>query len=143
MRRFGLEYIQRLLESSDYMDLVQLSGIVCASSKFSSTVPDYNLPPPLFVFVETLCWFAQAIRSGVWTYHEATPQPRQEATLKALRDFAPPDFAEQYQRGMAEWKDPEQIQAVDEWIEANDEKYNRWLRDWALQNRDLVVEVTN
>jgi hypothetical protein len=52
-----------------------------------------RLPEPVFVFVESLVWFSQAIRSGLWIYYEATPRIRQDALPGALRHHAPAEFA--------------------------------------------------
>jgi len=142
MRRFGVEYIDRLLTGKEYGQLAELSSIICGSPRFSRNVIDYGLPPIAFTFVEALCWFAQAIRSGVWKYYEAIPLPRQEAMSKALRRLAPAGYAEWYERGMAIWDDEEKISAVDNWIEGNDIEAQKWLRQLAAANRDEILAVT-
>jgi hypothetical protein len=125
----------------EYSDLVTLSTIVSSSIIFKSEESDNGLPPAAFLFVELLCWFAQAIRSGVWTYYEATPNERQLAFERVLREFAPLDFSYWFNRGTADWKDEAKIKAVDEWIEMNDERCNRWLREFTLANRDLFIDM--
>jgi hypothetical protein len=142
MRRFSVEYIDELLAGDDYGQLAQLSSILCASAGFSSGVSDLGLPQPALLFVEALCWFAQALRSGAWTYYEATPLDRQEAVLSALRAHAPPEFGEWYEYGLAHWESPERMQAADEWIEANEGKAERWLRDYLAANRAMVIALT-
>ena len=74
----------------------------------------------MFLLVEMLCWSAQAIRSGVWTYYEATGTSRQEAMYQALRQYAPNGFAETYLQGMQDWRDQSLIRVIDDWIGAND-----------------------
>jgi hypothetical protein len=142
MRRFGVDYVDELLAVADYGPLAEISSIACGSPMFSMSAPQYGLPRPLFVFTECLCWLSQAIRSGVWTYYEATPRARQEALCKALQDSAPRAVAEFYERGMIDWEDEDKIGRVDRWIEANEGALLRWLRDFAAANRDAVLEVT-
>src|SRR5436305_2507990 len=116
MRRFAMSYIDSLLHGNSRCELAELSSIICSSPTFSKTAPDYGLPGPAFVFVETQLWFAQSLRSGVWSYYEATPQSRQEAFSKALRQYAPQSYADWYERGMADWKEEGRIAAVDRWM---------------------------
>jgi hypothetical protein len=87
MPRYSDRYLDGLFESSTYHDLVVLQGILTTPPHFDSHQPDYGLPSHFFVVVEGLAWFAQACRSGVWTYFEATPPQRQQAMYEALLQF--------------------------------------------------------
>jgi hypothetical protein len=141
-RKFALEYIDRLLADATYMDLVHLSSVLCSSARYQSTAPDYGLSPPAFLFIETLSWFAQSTRSGVSTYYEATPPARQNTMLAALEESAPEEFRTWYERGMRDWREEGKITAVDDWIEANDQRANEWLLALARKNRDALVALT-
>ena len=92
-------YVDGLFASRDYDGLVWLSSTLCGSRGFNLQSPTYGLPRTLFLFVESLFWFAQGLRSGVWTYFEATPSARQQEMLAALGDLAPEGFDEQYVPG--------------------------------------------
>src|SRR5258708_2971759 len=89
-------YLDGLFASRDYDGLVWLSSMLCGTRGFNLRSPTYGLPRALFLFVESLAWFAQGLRSGVWTYFEATPSVRQQEMLAALGDLAPKGFDEQY-----------------------------------------------
>ena len=141
-RKYAVQYIDRLLDGETYHDLVELSSIMCSSSQYTSQAPDYGLPTFAFLFAETLQWFAQSIRSGVWTYYEATPVLRQRVMAAALRAHATPEFADWYERGMTGWKDEQRIRAVDDWIEANDNAANAWLRLFARENREALLAMS-
>jgi hypothetical protein len=142
MRRFGVPYVEGLLAGEDYGQLAELSAIVCGSDRFAPAAPDYGLPPPGFLFVEAMCWFAQAERSGAWTYYEATPRPRQEAMARTLRTYAPAGYADWYECGMADWEDEERMRPVDQWTRANTAEAARWLREFARQHREVMIELT-
>ena len=129
MSRFTKKNIDQLLESSDYMTLVELQAIIFGLPKCSHSLPDYGLPIPAFVFVEALTWFAQANRSGVWTYFEATTIERQEAMLSALQLFGAPSFAEKYQFGIANWQDIKEMKTLDCWMAETDNICTVWLRE--------------
>ncbi len=129
---YGKAYLDSLIASRDHGKLVELSTILCGSATFRRSEPDYGFPGPVFVFVESVLWFAQAIRSGVWTYYEATPISRQQAMLRALESEAPAGFATQYALGMRCWQDETKIEEVDRWIADHDGEHNLWL--WRLVN---------
>jgi len=141
-RNYAVQYIDRLLDGETYHDLVELSSVMRSSQQYALQAPDYGLPTFAFLFVEILLWFAQAIRSGVWTYYEATPAPRQRAMAAALRAHAPAGFADWYERGMSDWQDEQKIRTVDDWIEANDDVANAWLRLLARENREALLGLT-
>ena len=120
-RKCATEYVDRLLADGTYEALVHLSSAICSSARFDLGLSDYGLPRFAFLFAETLLWFAQGNRSGVWTYYEATPQDRQHAIANALRDAAPEEFALMYEQGMRDWQDEAKIAALDAWMHAHDE----------------------
>jgi hypothetical protein len=142
MGRFSVEYIDELLAGAEYGQLVEISAIICGSAGFSRNSPDYGLPTVGFVFAEALTWFAQAIRSSVWTYYEATPLARQQAMLSALRELAPAPFAAWYKRSMDDWTDLTKIRALDNWLEAKAKEANDWLRNLLVENREIVLQLT-
>jgi hypothetical protein len=130
MPKFSRAYMDALFSSHDNSKLVELSGYL--QEGLNRGDPTYGYPQAVFVFMESLLWFAQAIRSGAWTYYEATPRARQQAMLRALEGEAPAGFATHYSLGMQNWQDESRIGVVDTWIEDHDEDNNRWL--WRLAN---------
>ncbi len=142
MRKYSTSYVDELLAKAGYADLVELSSVICSSTRFKADAPDYGLPEFAFVFVEALAWFAQAIRSGVWTYYEATTLERQAAMLGALRTIGPAKFAEAYESGCLHWRDEQSINVVDKWIEANEEVAANWLHSLARTNRQRMLDLT-
>ena len=135
MARFTDTYIDRLLASGKYEALVELQGIVWGWSGLATHHPQYGLPPAVFAFVETLNWFSQAIRSGAWTYFEATPTERQMAIFAGLQRLGPPEFAEQYKHGIEQWQVQEEMRDLDRWVSANESVCDQWLFDLLRQNR--------
>jgi hypothetical protein len=126
-------YLDELFSSPDFDKLVELSGYLYAAGGNRGDDPTYGLPRSLFVFVESLTWFSQAERSGVWTYYEATPNTRQDAMLRALECEAPDGFAAHYVLGMGTWRDQTKIDVVDVWLQEHEDDINRWL--WRLINQ--------
>lgn len=140
-RKYSVQYIDKLLSGSEYSDLVGLSAAVCSSSQFSLRTADYGLPSAAFVFVETLYWFAQSIRSGTWTYYEATNQDRQKAMHQVLQQFAPDGFVDKYLQGMRDWQGKSLIQVVDDWIKTNDPDAHDWLRSHVRAHLDIFMAL--
>jgi hypothetical protein len=143
MPRYSVTFIDNLLTSDNPPRLAELSSIVCGTDKFEASSPDYGLPPIAFLFVEGLLWMSQALRSGVWTYYEATPISRQNALRGALRQFAPAAYGDWYERGMIDWKDEVRIEQVDKWMEANEAGFLEWLRELLVANREVVISLTD
>jgi hypothetical protein len=99
-RKFSQAYLDQLFSAPDFSKFVEINNYLVGSDAYDRSQPTYGFPGPVFVFKESLIWFSQAIRSGVWTYHEATPPFRQEAMLRALKEHAPKGFAAKYAFGM-------------------------------------------
>lgn len=138
------QYLDRLCTDRDYEGLAWISAVVCDCQRFDPSDPTYGLPIPAFCLVERLAWFAQGVRSGAWTYYEATPLARQRAMVSALdADAIHPAFAEQYSLGMREWRSPSQMATLDEWLDRNDEANNRIVWEIVAANRELLQELVN
>lgn len=142
MPRYSERYLEGLLEGSDYGSLVELQGLLLLLPDYDVSRPTRGLPPHFFVVVEGLQWFAQAGRSGVWTYFEATPPPRQHAMVNALGQLGADELARRYQRGIEQWQDPAAMMELDSWISAADEGAHQWLRTLLRTHRsELQVLV--
>lgn len=141
-RKYAVQYIDRLLDGETYHDLLELSSAILSSPLLTPDAPDRGLPRFAFLFTETLVWFAQAMRSGVRTYYEATPATRQAAMAVGLRIAAPDGFAGWYERGMLDAKDQQKIRAVDRWMEASDDDAHAWLRQLARDHREALFAIT-
>ena len=139
--RYSPAFIDRLLRASDYHSLVELTQIAYGSAIRSDLHPDYALPQPAFLLCETLLWFAQALRSGVWTYFEATPDARQNAMLKALEALGPEGYAAAYRQGMVGWQNEALMETLDAWLESHEEATTQWLHRLALEHRTLFLRL--
>jgi len=139
--RYSNSYIDQQLDDDDYDSLVEISRLICGARSFTTDTADYGLPCPGFLIVETLTWFAQSIRSSVWTYFEATPEARQRQMCLALEQFGPQGFADAYSKGMTSWRDMTRAQDLDIWAELQDDRANTWLHDLARQHRELIIEL--
>ena len=137
MRRYADSYINQLMARSDYEAMIDLQGILMSGAGMATNMPSYGLPSIVFVFVETIHWYAQSVRSGAWTYFESTPNDRQAAMYQALESFAPSGFAERYRYGSENWNDPEKMKELDRWIDESDEACVSWLAGLQRRNRSV------
>ena len=137
-RKFSQAYLDQLFSAPDLSKFVEISGYLIGSDTYDRREATYGFPAPVFVFVESLVWFSQTIRSGAWTYYEATPPVRQAAMRDALNVHAPDELVVQYARGMKDWRDKARIAQVDEWISANEEICDRWLWHLILDHRPAI-----
>lgn len=137
-------YLERLCEIRDYDGLAWICAVLSGSDRFNADDPTYGFPDPAFNFLERLAWFAQGTRSGAWTYFEATPPARQHAMLSILRhDTHHADFSAQYAFGMENWKEPSSMKALDEWLDANDDRNNALCWQIICSQRDIFQRLTD
>ena len=132
-------YVDSVFHEASYTGLVWLSGAISNHETIRYGEPTYGLSDPLFVFVEGLNWFAQAVRSGVVTYFEATSPERQAAMYAGLQRMnAPTGFVKQYRMGMEHHDDAAAMARLDQWHDENDEKNNAFLWLLAGENRAAI-----
>jgi hypothetical protein len=139
-RKFSQAYLDQLFSAPDFCKFVEIDGYLVGSDTYDRREPTYGFPAPVFVFVESLCWFSQTIRSGAWTYtyYEATPPVRQVTMLQALREHAPEELVVQYASGMKDWRKESKISRVDEWIGTHEDVCHRWLWHLLLDHRPAI-----
>jgi hypothetical protein len=137
MPRYADTYIDGLFRRAQLDGLVELAAIFGGWPGWNERDVRYGLPPPLFAFVESQLWFSQSIRSGTWTYFEATSIERQRALYEALQQFAPPDFADHYRHGMEHWRTEVEMTNLDDWIWKTEQDCIDW--HWRLlrEHREL------
>lgn len=126
MPRYSAQYLAKLLAQRDYGALVELQGIALGWDGVDANLPSYGWPQPIFVVFEMLTWLAQADRSGVWTYYEATPVARLECVLVTLEVLQAVELRQQFAYGKAYWHDAEAIGELDNWICRNEQTLIEW-----------------
>lgn len=119
-------YIDELVDSRSYDAMAMLSTYVEAASPASDEA-GRGLPIQLFVFIEAFAWFAQAARSGVWTYFEATTPLRQEAMRASLLQLRCDSLAQLYSFGMLHWKGATLMQKLDRALDEAEKDNESWL----------------
>ncbi|MYM96366.1 hypothetical protein [Duganella vulcania] len=128
MPRYSDHYLAQLLAQRDYLALVDLQGVASGWEGFDKNLPSFGWPCPIFVVFELVTWLAQADRSGVWTYYEATPVARSDCVLTTLDSLGAVEFHQQYARGKERWQNYEESEKLDKWIRENEQT----LIDWAF-----------
>jgi hypothetical protein len=126
MPRYSAQYLAQLLTQHDYGALVDLQGIALGWDGLDANLPYFGWPQPIFVVFEMLTWLAQADRSGVWTYYEATPVARLECALVTLDVLKAVELRHQYAYGKAHWQDAEATTELDNWIRENEQTIIEW-----------------
>lgn len=126
MPRYSDQYVAQLLAQHDYDALVDLQGIASGWAGFDAGDSSFGWPRPVFAVFEMLTWLAQADRSGVWTYYEATPIPRQECAIVTLDMLKAAEIRHQYDYGKEHWQNAEAIGELDSWIGKNEQTIIEW-----------------
>ncbi len=135
MGMFSESHIDRLTSPSDLASLIELHGAILSLSDFDTNQLTYGLPDIAFVFVETVVWLSQSVRSGSWTYFESTPEARVNALLRLLEVVAPKELVEQYRFGATHWVEPGQLAVLDRWIANSERDFDAWLCDFIRGNK--------
>lgn len=133
--RISTAYLEKLLTSGSYEALIEVLALLEGSGLYNRQLVDYGLGTALFVFAESLLWFAHGTRSGAITYFEVASLERQELMERELSELAPPDFAAAYVAGKNMWRDSLPFDSLDLWMERNDERNNHWLSSLIRQHR--------
>ena len=134
-QRFSDGYRDALFASGDSRRLTELCSVITSSQLYDPERPDYGLVPEAFMIVESLTWLAQAVRSGIVTYYEATASSTQQSMLEVLQQLAAPELAEYYELGMAAWEEERKASVIDAWAMQNDQKNHDSLMEFARQNK--------
>jgi hypothetical protein len=139
-RRFSSEYVHASVAAPGRDGLSALLSVLTSSDRYDPRAPNYGLPDPLFLLVETMSWEGAA-RSGVWTYYESTPLFVQERMCTVLAATAPAALAKAYATGMATWRSTDRAGAVDAWLGGNEASVIEWLRGLVAKNEALIDAV--
>ncbi|MBV6322656.1 hypothetical protein [Duganella violaceipulchra] len=126
MPRYSAQYLSQLLTRRDYGALVDLQGVALGWEGYDARLPSFGWPQPIFVIFEILTWLAQADRSGVWTYYEATPVVRLDCALATLEMLKAVELQQQYAHGKMHWQDSEVSRKLDYWIRENEQTIIEW-----------------
>lgn len=126
MPRYSAQFLSQLLARRDYSALVGLQSVALGWEGYDARVPSFGWPHPIFVIFEILTWFAQADRSGVWTYYESTPVSRLDCALATLDMLKAVELRQQYAYGKMHWQDTEAIAKLDRWLRENERAIIEW-----------------
>lgn len=132
---FSDSYIDRKTSPSDLASLIELHGAILSLPNFDFSQLAYGLPDIAFVFVETVAWLSQSVRSGSWTYFESTPEARVNALLRMLEVVAPKGLVEQYRFGATHWVEPSQLEVLDRWVANSERDFDAWLCGFVRGNQ--------
>ena len=143
MTRYSTHYLSQLLNQHDYAALVDLQGVALGWSGFDVSHPSFGWPQPIFVVFELLTWLAQADRSGVWTYYEATPAVRVECAVAALEFLNAVELRQNYAYGKDNWRDLEAIGNLDSWIGENEHTIIDWAFSVLAEHPDEFALVSS
>jgi len=116
MPRYSQQYIANLIAQHDYGALVDLQRPASGSKLYDTKHPSFGWPCAIFVIFELATWIAQADRSGVWTYYEATPPMRMNCVLATLEELGAVELHKQYNYGKNHWQDEDACDRLDCWI---------------------------
>ncbi|WP_409303171.1 hypothetical protein [Pseudomonas sp. KCJK8993] len=137
---YSAAYVDQLIDSRSYEAMAMLGAHMEAAAP-APDQPDLGLPPVLFVYLEALTWFAQSVRSGAWTYFEATPHARQQAMRAGLLALGCDRWLERYVFGMDHWTDEASMAELDRWIDASEPEQASWLLQLLDTQRDRLKQL--
>lgn len=126
MPRYSQQYIANLIAQHDYDALVDLQRAASGSELYDTKHPSFGWPCAIFVIFELVTWIAQADRSGVWTYYEATPFARMNCVLATLETLGAVALHQQYAYGNKHWQDEDACDKLDRWIRENEPAFIDW-----------------
>lgn len=100
-------------------------------------------PDFVVAFLELSSWMGTSLRSGVWTYYEATERDTVNKTIKYLYQFAPDDeISKMYALGNHNYSDEEyqtDFNYPQEWLDES-EMIDKWIFD---NERMIILFLQN
>ncbi len=142
-----LERLYEKLKRISYSDLYKVEADFCT---YFYTKSESNSDPYINAFLIVSNWRATSVRSGVWTFYEATNQSDIEKAVeflqqeyeelsamikKGIHDYQNPAYAESFEYP-EEWI--EESDEIDDWIEVHEEQIDKWLYDSLIVNEKLL-----
>lgn len=146
------ERLYRKLSESDAADFDTIEAEFC-SALHLSTAPDKR-PACVTAFLTIANWAATSMRSGVWTFYEATPSTEIQATLDYLVDGKHTELADIFASGIHEYQDPKYAEnfqypdewitesdVIDQWISRHEAQIFSWEMNLLLTHKDLICSL--
>lgn len=107
---------------------------------FMSLYKKKCLPPFALALLGLSSWKGSSLRSGVWTYYEATEKQILEGTIQYLQEYAPlEEITKMYTLGNHDYSDEkyhgenypqawlDESEVIDVWITSNENEINSFL----------------
>ena len=96
-------------------------------------------PDFVSVFLELSSWRGSSLRSGVWTYYEATDKKQVEAVIRYLQRYSSDEeICRMYALGNHEYSDEKyqsEFEYPQEWIEESE-----IIDKWIFENEECITE---
>ena len=129
-----------------------LEAEFCAAL-YLSTAPN-NRPACVTAFLTIANWVATSMRSGVWTFYEATPPADLTATTCFLKEHGNDELASIFTSGIHEYQDPKfagnydypeewivGADDIDQWISRHEAQIHCLEKKILLENQQLISSL--
>ena len=136
------ELVDRWLQS-DGRDgaVLELWCALTSVPGFERSRPDYGLPAFAFAYVEVASWLGASLQSGAWTYYEAASTERQLALIGALAEVGSRAVRNAYREGADRGAVEDAHDDLDQWVDANRKRLDRWLLALLRRHRSGLDEL--
>lgn len=147
-----LEKLYELLETLPEKKFDKIEAQFCTALYYE--IPAEKRPLCVTAFLTIADWSATSLRSGVWTFYEATPVRELEKTAAFLEktdegelftifslgihDYQNPKYAENYDYPQ-EWM--EEAEEIDSWVMEHETWLNGWKQKILLDYKEEITRI--
>ena len=133
----GLEKLYEQLETLPEGDFEEIEAQFCTELYYG--IPAEKRPLCVTAFLTIANWSATSVRSGAWTFYEATPVIELENTVAFLKKADAGELLRIFSSGIHDYQNPKYAENFDypqEWMEEAEEigawimKHETWLNGW-------------
>lgn len=146
MSNSNIEKLYQQLLSTDSKDFYKLEA-----EFVMALYAEENKPLCVTVFMTISNWFAMSLRSGVWTFYEATKPSDIALTIEFLKETENKELCGIFSFGVHDYQNPkyaenfdypdewiEESGRIDDWISEHEDWLYNWERELLLKYRDVI-----
>lgn len=149
--KLDIKYLYKELEKLNYKEFYKVEADFYM---FLLEVEKREHSTLINTFLIVSNWFGTSLRSGVWTFYEATKKIQIQKTVLYLKEHNDIELAEIIEKGIFDYENPiyaenfdypsewmVESEKIDKWISNHIDWLRNWLYNFLLKNKEYIVAL--
>ena len=149
---YSIEKLYELLSNIDSDEFYTLEAEFLKVLYYD--IAENDKPLCVTAFLTIANWFAVSLRSGVWTFYEATSPKDINLTVEFLKKTDNQELTDIFCFGIHDYQNPkyalnfdypdewiEESEKIDTWIVEHEDWLYNWERNLLLKNKELICSL--